>query len=58
MGEKSTICNPTRVTLSTGCGNRSINGMTLASVTSSDVVVEYFASVILWIVNKARTKIL
>jgi hypothetical protein len=47
MGEKSTICNPTRVTLSTGCGNRSINGMTLASVTSSDVVVEYFASVIL-----------
>jgi hypothetical protein len=53
-----TICNPTRVTLSTGRGNKSINGITLTVVTSLDIVVAYFVSSTSCIANNARTKTL
>jgi hypothetical protein len=44
MGKNITICKPIRVTLSTGRGIRSINGMTCSVVTSLEVVEASFAS--------------
>jgi hypothetical protein len=44
MEKNITICKPIRVTLSTGRGMRSINGVTSSVVTSLEVVEACFAS--------------